>query len=366
MKPQRLHTWSLQVVQVLKLAGPLLPTWSSAWHSGQVATPCGGSFGLAEALGTACCSALLCLGLVAPPVLSRAPGPNPGPVRVPGSVLAPEAGLGPGPELEGLGPASLLASLKTILGGPLLGAGWPWGSASGCTDMRVLAWVSSDAPRPKSLPVRPSCVCSAAPGPEGTVVALLPRASPAGGLGSAVEGLVGRGVWGGTRPTSGAGPGTAVALAVSAWLAPRGGSCSGLPRGSLAGEWAGDGVGECSCCRLLERGAVVMSIPRALCIWQFRQSHSFTWGGSSRVTCAAGLAAAAPMGGSRPRWASGLPWGEPRHGAEQRQSTASPLPGHPASPVPCRGSGGLELHPKGEPMCSVGVPLCRAPQRACS
>ena len=171
----------------------MLPTLSSAWHSGQVALSFGMVFGLAAALATAWCSALPCFGLVVPPVLARAPGPDPGPVLAPGSVLAPGAGPDPGPEPGGLGPACLLASLKTILGGPLLGAGWPWGSASGCTDMRVLAWVSSDAPRPKSFPVRPSWVCSAAPGPEGAVVALLARASPAGGLGSAVEGLMGRG-----------------------------------------------------------------------------------------------------------------------------------------------------------------------------
>lgn len=172
------------------MAGPLPPTLSSAWHSGQVAFSFGMVFGLAVALVAAWCSVLPCFGLVVPPVLARPPGPGPGPVRAPGSVLAP--GSGPGPEPGGLGPASLLASLKTILGGPLLGAAWPWGSASGCTDMRVLAWVSSDAPRPKSFPVRPSWVCSAAPGPGGTVVALLARPSPAGGLGSTVEGLMGR------------------------------------------------------------------------------------------------------------------------------------------------------------------------------
>lgn len=182
-------------------------------------------FGLAVALDTAWCSALPCFGLVVPPVLARAPGPDPGPVLAPGSVLAPGAGPGPGPEPGGLGPDSFLASLKTILGGPLLGAGWPWESASGCADMRVLAWVSSDAPRPKSFPVRPSWVCSAAPGPEGTVVALLAGTSPAGGLGSAVEGLMGREGWGDTLPTSGgadawAGPGTEVALAVSACRGP--------------------------------------------------------------------------------------------------------------------------------------------------
>lgn len=171
------------------MAGPLLPTLSSAWHSGQVALSFGMVFGLAVALATAWCSALPCFGLVVPPVLTGAPGPDPGPVLAASSVLAPSAG--PGPEPGVLGPASLLASLKTILGGPLVGAGWPWGSASGCTDMRVLAWVSSDAPRPKSFPVSPSWVCSAAPGPEGTAVALLARVSPPSGLGSAVEGLTG-------------------------------------------------------------------------------------------------------------------------------------------------------------------------------
>lgn len=264
------------------MAGPLLPTLSSAWHSGQVALSFVVVFGLAAAFDAAWCSVLPCFGLVVPPVLAWALGPEPG------SVLAPVVGPGPGPEPGGLGPASLLASLKTILGGPLLGAGWPWESASGCADMRVLAWVSSDAPRPKSFPVRPSWVGSAAPGPEGAAVALLAGASPAGGLGSAVEGLMGREGWGDTFPTSrgaaaGAGPGTEVALAVSACRGPGCGppgpralSCSGFPRGCLAGEWEGDRPGECSCCWLLERGAVVMSIPRALCIWQFRHSHSFT------------------------------------------------------------------------------------------
>lgn len=176
------------------MAGPLLPMLSSAWHSGQAeALSFGMVFGLAAALDAAWCSALPCFGLAVPPVFARAPGPDPGPILAPGSVLAPGVGPGPGPEPGGLGPASLLASLKTILGCPLLGEGWPWVSASGCTDIRVLAWVSSDAPRPKSFPVRPSWVCSPAPSPEGTVVALLPWASPAGGLGSAVEGLVERG-----------------------------------------------------------------------------------------------------------------------------------------------------------------------------
>lgn len=203
-----------------------------------------------------------------------------------------------GPCCAGWGPEALTAPGPGPEGAPGLGVGFEgccWGWV--VSDMRVLAWLRREAPKPNSFPK----VCSGGGGCREGELPALRVWSWRWFWGWWAGELRDRSGWDGAlaMPGRGTAPGGSFACC---WPGPEGpgflagtgigwacvwgcgcgcgrdGACvwravwaEGLGWISGFAEWEG----ECICCWLLERG-VVMSIPNALCIWQLRHNHSWT------------------------------------------------------------------------------------------
>lgn len=202
---------------------------------------------------------------------------------------------GRGPCCADWGPEGLPAPTPGPGGPPGLGAGlggccWGWV----VSDIRVLAWLRRDAPKPNNFPK----VCSGGGGCREGELPALRVWSWRGCWGWWAGELRDKSGWDGALaiPGRGTAPGGSLACC---WPAPAGPVCLVGPGTGWACNggcvwggvcvwgvgWAealglGSGLvaweGEWICCWLLERG-VVISIPSALCIWQFRHNHSWTW-----------------------------------------------------------------------------------------